>query len=449
MKDYLYISEALKCCRGNRKSNRDFGLANGCICSDSFAVLKEWADSRLSIHNLKSHLKERMTVLKRVWLILIVIATIAGITTSVSLLTYNGAEPVNILYFLIFSIILPLMGLVFTLISIMEIITYGDSIFIDLMPPYWIVSLFKKDKKEYKIPASLLKIYIIYMIQVISLIFYIAMLVGLLSIIGGKDVAFGWSSTLSLSAEELHRIFESIAFAWRDILPSAVPSVSLIEHSHYFRVGIWHPSYIAELGEWWQFLSMTIIVYAIFPRLILIPLIYNIYKRVERNTVLSLDSAIEVADEICEPVVESRAEEKEDILSYDIDKISSKNNFTKEYETIAGWSIAKDEVETVLTFRDIASKNIVELGGGNDTDNDLKTLDSIKKGRILVIVKGWEPPTMDLIDIVEQLSKKGMIVDIAPIGFADEGFECDSSDYEIWKGKIDYLNINRLEVVKI
>lgn len=449
MKDYLYISEALKCCRGDRNSNRSFGLARGEICSNPFVALKEWAFSRLSIHNLIQSVDERLLFLRRIWFVLIMTAVIFGAVASVSLLTYNGSEPVNIFYFLIFSIVLPLFGLILTVVSITEIKLSNETIAVDFMPPYWIVSLFKKDKSNYKIPSLLLKTYIIYMAQIISILFYISMFLALFAVIAGKDVAFGWSSTLPLTPEQLHTIFYNVAFVWRDILPSAVPSVSLIEHSHYFRLGSWHPQNIIELGEWWRFLAMTIVVYAILPRLILSFWTYRLYKRAERDTVLSLDGASDVIDEICNPIVESRADNEENILHYEIDNSLCKSGISKEYSTVAGWSISRDEIETVLTHKDIVSQNIVEFGGANDIDDDFKTIDSIKKGKILLIVKSWEPPTMDLMDIIEKLSQKGMIVDIAPIGFEDEDFECNESDYKIWRGKIDYLNIEHVKVVKI
>ena len=449
MRDYLYILEALKCCRGDRRSNRDFGLADSTICSDRFMALREWADSRLSITNLKSKIRDKELLLRRIWLILIIVASIFGIGASVSLLIYNGSEPVNIFYFLLFSTILPIIGLILTLISIIEMSSYGESVSVDLMPPYWIVSLLKRDREDYKIPSPLFKAYIIYTAQVVSLVFYTAMLLGLIGVIGGKDVAFGWSSTLALSPDELHTIFETIAYPWRDILPSAVPSLSLIEHSHYYRVGEWHPENVSELGEWWRFLAMTLAVYAIAPRVILVPLTYLLYKRVERETILSIDGALEVADEICEPIIKSQAEEQEEILRYDIDKDLSSKAADRVYDVVAGYSIPEGEIKQILSLKGIKTDRLIELGGGRDIKSDMEMISRLKKGKIAIFVKGWEPPTLDLTDIIDTLAQQGMSIYIIPIGFADEGYRCDGGEFEIYRGKIEYLNIKNTEVIKI
>ena len=449
MRDYLYIIEALKCCRGDRRSNRDFGLVNTNICTDKFIALKKWADSRLSIYNLKSKLRNRVQLLNRIWVVLIVIASILGVGASASLLLYNGLEPVNVFYFLLFSIILPIFGVILTLISIIEMISYKESISVDLMPPYWIASLFKRKKEDYKIPSSLLKAYIIYLTQVVSLVFYTAMLIGLIAVISGKDVAFGWSSTLALSAEELKGVFNSIAYLWRDTLPSAVPSISLIEHSHYYRVGQWHPINVAELGNWWRFLAMTLIVYAILPRVVLAPFTYYLYKKVERETILSIADALEVVDEICEPMINSQAENKEEILSYDIDKSLPTKTVDIIYDVVAGWSISEIDIKQILSIYGIKADKFIELGGDRDINRDINIIRGLKRGKIAIFVKGWEPPTLDFIDIIEELSHNQMSIDIIPIGFADEEYRCDDGDFEIWRGKIEYLNIKNTEVIKI
>ncbi|NJN52642.1 MAG: DUF2868 domain-containing protein [Gammaproteobacteria bacterium] len=48
------------------------------------------------------------------------------------------------------------------------------------------------------------------------------------------DLAFGWSSTLDLSAQELHTWIAMLAKPWAGIVPAAVPSPELIDASRFF-----------------------------------------------------------------------------------------------------------------------------------------------------------------------------------------------------------------------
>ncbi|MDZ7686074.1 MAG: DUF2868 domain-containing protein [Gammaproteobacteria bacterium] len=82
------------------------------------------------------------------------------------------------------------------------------------------------------------------------------------------DLAFGWSTTLDIEAEEVQTLVGVIAFPWHRFLAVAVPDGSLVETSRYFRLEA--PTISAErasrLGGWWPFVVMTIVVWGLLPR---------------------------------------------------------------------------------------------------------------------------------------------------------------------------------------
>lgn len=88
----------------------------------------------------------------------------------------------------------------------------------------------------------------------------------------GTDLAFGWQSTLQLSAEAVHRLVRGISLPWSWLLPPdiAAPSLSQIEGSRMvLKDGIYHLS-TADLVAWWPFLLLALIFYGLIPRLFLL-----------------------------------------------------------------------------------------------------------------------------------------------------------------------------------
>ncbi|MBU4152575.1 MAG: DUF2868 domain-containing protein [Proteobacteria bacterium] len=88
----------------------------------------------------------------------------------------------------------------------------------------------------------------------------------------GTDLAFGWQSTLHLSAGAVHRLVRNISLPWSWALPPdiAAPSLSQIEGSRMIlKDGIYHLS-TADLVAWWPFLLLALCCYGLVPRLLLL-----------------------------------------------------------------------------------------------------------------------------------------------------------------------------------
>ena len=65
--------------------------------------------------------------------------------------------------------------------------------------------------------------------------FFAAVLSTALALVVFTDLAFGWSTTLEVSASRIHDLARALALPWRAALPEAVPSLELVEVSRYFR----------------------------------------------------------------------------------------------------------------------------------------------------------------------------------------------------------------------
>jgi hypothetical protein len=92
------------------------------------------------------------------------------------------------------------------------------------------------------------------------------------------DLAFGWSTTLRVGAEELHRVCRILAAPWASWLPDATISEELVRATQYSRlegqyveaVAAGHRLNPVEYGQWWRFLVASIVTYGLLPRLVLV-----------------------------------------------------------------------------------------------------------------------------------------------------------------------------------
>ena len=140
--------------------------------------------------------------------IYIFLSLILGAVFGIGLLTYSGVELVNVMVFLAVAVFIPLL---FSLIS------FGSILY----------NFFKKDALLWQgLKFS----------NQIGFLFSFGLLLAFLLTIATRDIAFGWSTTLDITALEVHKFLGYFAF-WKDILPTAFIDVNLIELSHFQRLG--------------------------------------------------------------------------------------------------------------------------------------------------------------------------------------------------------------------
>ncbi len=86
------------------------------------------------------------------------------------------------------------------------------------------------------------------------------------------DLAFGWQSTIQVSAKVVYLMVKTISWPWSFFLPAGMahPSLAQIQGSRMvLKEGIYQLTTPA-LVSWWPFLCMAIVFYALLPRLMLL-----------------------------------------------------------------------------------------------------------------------------------------------------------------------------------
>jgi hypothetical protein len=199
----------------------------------------------------------------------------------------------------------------------------------------WFATLDGHLRRQKKVYGSLFTLPFFRIIQLLGIGFNLGVLAATLLKVTTTDIAFGWQSTLSRSAETIYQLVYTIALPWSWFLPAGTgyPNLAQIEGSHLIlKEGIYYLASDA-LVSWWPFLCMAVLIYGLLPRVFLL----SFSLMVERIllTRLRLDSAVhqQIIRRMRTPVIATKAEtgrnEHPSPPSSQIQAISGQQEFKK------------------------------------------------------------------------------------------------------------------------
>ena len=449
LKSYLDLFELLETDTSSREERRAFGLVNVMTKSRPVEQLSAWVrENRVKLK--KPELSETFSsTLYSVTLILVIIIFVLGFFSGVGLLSYSGHEPVNVIYFIAMVVFLPLFTMTLTLLSMFRA-NSTQSMLVHISPAFWMEKILRllpnkieDNLKEVKINSLLANWIVIKRSQILALAFSFGLLFALLGVVATKDIAFAWSTTLSISSESFHDFLQTLAFPWRDLYPAALPSVELIEQSQYYRLGdklseemIQNAS---KLGEWWKYLVFATLFYAIILRFAMYILSEFGLKRAVRRSFLTLDGAQKLLHDMNEPIISTHANENEQqIIQRSTVYTQMIYTLDASYDFVQGWAIAKENLPVIADSMKVISPKFFEVGGANTLDEDTEIIHH-SQGEVLLYVKSWEPPTMDFIDYLEALAKRVDKVIVCPIGTTEDQYHTESKEVNVWARKLSML----------
>ncbi|QOR61456.1 DUF2868 domain-containing protein [Sulfurovum sp. ST-21] len=454
LQSYIDLQALLKDDISTQAERRTFGLTHVTIKNDPVAQLLAWtAEYRNKLS--KPFYGDRFeSILYHITLILVMIAFVLGLFSGIGLLSYSGKEPVNLVYFLAMVVFLPLLTMTLTLVSMLWI-RRAKNILVHISPAFWMEKLllfFSKkadiDLTRFKINPLLANWIVIKRSQMLALSFSLGLFVALLGIVATKDIAFAWSTTLNISSEHFHQFLNILAFPWRNWLPSAVPSLDLIEQSHYFRLGgELNERMVAQavlLGTWWKFLAMATLFYAIILRFFLYLLSTWGLKKAFKRALLTLEGARELLKDMNEPLITTYANKEEMRKRGRHGKYDRKvEQLDASYDVVQGWAISQKALVTICDTLSLISPDCYETGGNNTLDEDREIIHR-SHGEVVLFVKAWEPPTMDFIDYLELLADRVEKVVVVPIGTAKDVYAVSDKQIDIWVRKLAELDHERV-----
>jgi hypothetical protein len=361
---------------------------------------------------------------------------------------------VNVIYFIAIVVFFPLLTMLLILLAMVKA-SSSQNILIHLSPAFWMEKILSlmPDKVEEKIKTFqinplLANWIIIKRSQIIVLFFSFGVLLALLGVIVTKDIAFAWSTTLDISPQALHDFLYTLAFPWREAIPSAVPSLELIEQSQYFRLGeklnekmIAHAS---QLGEWWKFLAFSTLFYAIFLRIIMFFLVSYGFNQAMKRSLLTLKGTTKLLREINEPIISTHGSKKENtFIPNEESYTQTVNRLDASYDCIHGWAIPHNKLLLLGDSMQVIAPNYFAVGGTNSFEEDTEVI-SRSQGEVLLFVKAWEPPTMDFVDYLGDLTGKVDKVVVMPVGTKENAYEAATREIDVWENKLSLLHNNKV-----
>jgi hypothetical protein len=132
------------------------------------------------------------------------------------------------------------------------------------------------------------------------------------------DLAFGWSTTLQADPHVIARWVDALSLPWRAWAPAAVPDLSLIERSQFFRLDgarVLGLDASRTLTGWWAFTILAIVTYGLLPRLALWALCVVRLRAATRALLLEDPRVAALLDRMATPAIETAAPEPEDARS--------------------------------------------------------------------------------------------------------------------------------------
>ncbi len=254
--------------------------------------------------------------------------------------------------------------------------------------------------------------------QLFAFAFNVGVLLAVLYLITFSDLAFAWSTTLTLDNETFHRFVASLSWPWHGLVPAAVPSTELVEASRYFRLenGAFGVNPDAQraalLGSWWPFLIAAVVCYGLLPRLLTLLVSWQRFHAHLRRALPRLPGAPELLARMNSPLVSTAAPQPESTALPD----SGGDAYTLELASgamtrcaVIAWSGSVPDPESIarrLPDLGIEPAGWRQAGGALSTGQDATTIAAVCRERnegVAVVAKAWEPPLLDFVDFLRVL----------------------------------------------
>jgi len=268
-------------------------------------------------------------------LILMIFGLFGGGGIGLAFLAYSGTTPVNVLHFLVLFVFSQV-GLAAILLARAALVRFGlgsvprsllvrtlGTILLSLL-----TRLLRRASRHFSgeqrlsIEATLGRLQagtvtmpllfywpLFQLLQLTGVCFNLGLLATTFFRISVSDLAFGWQSTLQFSAQSLHSFVSWMALPWGWLFPEGTgyPSLTEIEGSRIIlKEGITHLQ-TPDLISWWPFLLLSIVVYGLVLRLLLMGFGWLQQRRASRHPVFTSPAARQVVRRMQTPLVSSHA----------------------------------------------------------------------------------------------------------------------------------------------
>jgi Protein of unknown function (DUF2868) len=276
-------------------------------------------------------------------------------------------------------------------------------------------------KSRRSVYGSLFFLPIFMVSQIFGLAFNLGALVATLSRVLTSDLAFGWQTTVQVGPEVVYKLVQVLALPWAWLAPEGTgfPTLVQIENSRIIlKEGIAHLA-TPDLVSWWPFLCLGIVFYGVLPRLV-----FCLGSWAARRIALArLDFSHAACDSIIRRMQTPLLETTHPDMETEQDESASpeaSSEATTLFQTGSNLGIALMNEELAArssrtdifrageTYFGMSISETLEIGGQLDRDQEvlerLKTTDwAGKQSGVLLIQEAWQPPILESLAFLRQL----------------------------------------------
>lgn len=297
--------------------------------------------------------------------------------------------------------------------------------------------------------------------QLFAFSFNIGVLMCAFFLVSSSDLAFVWSTTLTISDAAFQQLLTVFSTPWSAFLPEAVPGAELVSNSRYYRLdegtlagAAATPQLASELGKWWPFLIAAVTGYGLLPRLVTLAFSWYRFRHHLGRALCNLPGAPELLARMNSPLVSTLAAEPEQAFKMPANDSTVKQQagqYALQCAVIDWAGACADEAAMtgLLAAMGIRVKAFYPAGGRQSTEADAalgRSLCRQSREGIGILVRAWEPPTLEVTDFLSALrrqcgDRKPVIVLL--MGDADG---VTASDRDIWQLMLSQLRDPDLHV---
>lgn len=303
--------------------------------------------------------------------------------------------------------------------------------------------------------------------QLFGIAFNFGVLGALLVKVSSVDLAFGWQSTIQLSTDFVARMVELLALPWSWFVDNAYPTAEQVAGSRMIlKDGFFHLA-SADLVSWWPFLCLAICCYCLLPRLFLFMLGTVARKRSLDAVRFTRAEHNQLLHRLLTPRL--RTEQVHGEVE-ETDRRSTAPGRTKEpamkeeQEVLEGGSPAvhgkivaliPDDLYAECDLKHLATYCSKQFG--YTLEQALLLEEQLEKNEqlltpLLLLQEAWQPPILELIDILKQLRKQSrqdthIIVALVGKPLPETLFTAVTrQDLQVWQQKVSLLADPYLQV---
>lgn len=386
-----------------------------------------------------------MRLLRRLGFIMVVAGGLSGAGVAAAVLRYDGSDPINILIafgllvalpsvFLVGSLLLPL----WSSASFGGQTNVGHIVLGFLRRYYPAFDEFFATRHADRARDRVLRWRFTLSSQQLGLAFSVTALATLLMQASFSDLAFAWSTTLSVDAQQLHEAISAIASPWSAWLPEAVPDLRVIEQSRYFRLEQDTRELDAvALTPWWRFLALSLATYGVVPRACAFVFAWHRARAAERAVLFAHPEVRALLDRLDAPEIAAGA--------------TSAEHAATAANAVAPLFDGHADSDVIVIWNDAIARTalppealVIEAGGERSPAEDREAFEGIPRalhGIVRVVTKAWEPPLLELHDYLTALrahiGAEASIV-VQPCGEAQTPPQ--AQDLAVWRASLARLD---------